>query len=115
MTQKGCVFCAMADGKISTDKLYDDGVFFAVRDINPVAPVHLLIIPYAHVGALSLASIQSLESMSGVLKIAPGLAREIGVSEKGYRLIVNQGSDAGQTVPHFHMHLLAGRSLGALG
>ena len=115
MTQEDCVFCGMVGGWIPAEKLYDDGVFFAIRDINPMAPIHLLVIPHEHVESLNRASKRTLAVIGTVFNLLPALVREAGVAEDGYRLVVNQGPNAGQMVPHFHIHLLAGRLLGSLG
>ena len=110
-----CIFCRIGKGEIPAEKLYDDGAVFAIRDINPKAPVHILVIPHVHVGALAAESGEALEAASRCLSVAPGLAKEAGVHEGGYRLVVNQGAHAGQEVPHFHLHILGGRALGPMG
>jgi histidine triad (HIT) family protein len=115
VTQDDCVFCGIAGGLVPAEKLYDDGVFFAIRDINPMAPIHLLIIPHEHVESLNRASKRSLEVIGTVLNLLPALALDAGVAQDGYRLVVNQGHNAGQMVSHFHIHLLGGGLLGALG
>ncbi len=103
-----CVFCKIDSGEIPGEKLHDDDVCFAIRDINPVAPTHLLIIPHEHIVSLD----EPHEAAIGHLfSVADRLARQEGVDGSGFRLIVNQGEDAGQTVPHIHMHLLGGKRL----
>ena len=109
MSDTDCIFCKIAEGTVPAEKRYDDGQVFAIADLNPIAPTHLLIIPHAHVDALAEAG------AARCLALAPAIARLAGVDAGGYRLVVNQGQAAGQVIPHFHMHLLAGRSLGGMG
>ena len=103
-----CVFCKIDAGEIPGDKLHDDDVCFAIRDIYPVAPTHLLIIPHEHIVSLD----EPHEAVIGHLfSVADRMARQEGVDGSGFRLIVNQGEDAGQTFPHVHVHLLGGKRL----
>ena len=115
MADPDCIFCKIAKGDISADKLFDDGTVFAIRDINPKAPIHVLVIPHEHVEALSTADPDLVAAAAHCLEAAPGIARELGVTDAGYRLVANQGPDSGQEVPHFHLHVLAGRRLGPMG
>lgn len=114
-TQRDCIFCKLGQGQGPSEFLYRDDSVFAVRDIHPKAPVHVLIIPFAHVGALADEPHGQLQSLGSLLTAAVALARQLGVQESGYRLIINQGPHSGQEVPHLHMHLLAGRRLGPMG
>ena len=95
--------------------LYRDDAVFAIRDINPEAPVHILIIPFAHIVDLSSEATERLRSLGSLFNASAMLAKQLDVTESGYRLVVNQGPDSGQGVPHLHMHLLAGHPLLALG
>ena len=115
MSEADCIFCKIAAGVVPSERLYDDGQVFAIADLHPVAPTHLLIIPHAHVGAMADADAPQLDAAMRCLAVAPEVARLAGVTDGGYRLVVNQGEDAGQVVPHFHLHLLAGRRLGGMG
>ena len=115
MFDPNCIFCKIAQGDIPAEKIYDDGTVFAIRDINPKAPTHVLVIPYEHVEALSDADPALVAAAARCLEVAPGIARDLGVAETGYRLVANQGLDSGQEVPHFHLHILAGRRLGPMG
>ena len=115
MSMQDCIFCRIGRGDIPAEKLYDDGVLFAIRDLNPLAPTHLLLIPHEHIGPLAAAPEAQVDVAGRCMTAAANLARELGVAEGGFRLVVNQGADAGQEVPHFHMHLLAGRPLGTMG
>ena len=106
-----CIFCKIVAGEIPADILYQDGEVIAFRDINPLAPVHLLIIPKKHIP--SLAHLPEAESsiIGGMVNIANQLAKREGFAESGYRLVINCGKQGGQLVPHLHMHLLGGRQL----
>ena len=115
MTDPDCIFCRIAQGEIPAEKLFDDGAVFAIRDINPKAPTHVLVIPHEHVEALSDADAGLVAAAARCLEAAPGIARGLGVTDTGYRLVANQGPDSGQEVPHFHLHILAGRRLGPMG
>ena len=108
-----CIFCKIGSGDIPSEKVFDDGTAFAIRDISPKAPTHLLIIPYSHVEALTAADDAQRSAAAHCLAVAPQIASGLGVDS--YRLIANQGTDAGQEVPHFHLHILGGRRLGAMG
>ncbi len=111
-----CVFCKIVAGEIPADILYQDDEVIAFRDINPLAPTHLLIIPKKHIP--SLAQLSEAESMlvGDMVNRANQLAKREGISESGYRLVINCGKQGGQLVPHLHIHLLGGRQLAdALG
>ena len=106
-----CIFCDIGKGQTGTEVLFRDDQCFVIQDINPAAPTHLLVIPYAHV-----TSLEGHGALVGdMLTVAEEMARREQVTSSGYRLVVNQGPDAGQVLPHLHMHLLGGRRLGALG
>ena len=104
-----CLFCKMAGGAIPVKKVYEDDLLFAIEDIAPVAPVHLLIIPKRHlVNSLELTA-EDDRLIGAVHRVAAALARERGVAEDGFRLVNNNNAGAGQSVFHIHFHLLAGR------
>jgi histidine triad (HIT) family protein len=107
-----CIFCKIADGDIPTTSLYDDGEVLAFRDINPEAPIHLLIIPRRHIATINDLTEVDVALVGRMHLAAKQLAAELGVTESGYRLVTNCNRDAGQLVFHLHMHLLAGRELG---
>ncbi|MBI4233733.1 MAG: HIT domain-containing protein [Chloroflexi bacterium] len=110
-----CLFCDIARGKAKSNILYNDDRAFVIRDIQPKAPVHLLIIPTRHFTFLSYLT-EPAEGMVGHLfTVAEEMAKREGVADQGYRLVVNQGAASGQEVPHLHLHLLAGKNLGAMG
>lgn len=105
-----CLFCRMASGEIPVSKVHDDGLVFAIRDINPQAPTHALLIPVEHV-----ASAADLGDDDGVLlgrlfAVAARIAADDGL-DGGWRLVTNVGPDAGQSVHHLHLHLLGGRAM----
>ena len=111
-----CIFCKIVAGEIPSDTLYQDEMVVAFRDINPQAPVHVLIIPREHIPSLTDLPESGPTVMGHVVEVANQLAKNEGVSEKGYRLAINCGEQGGQLVPHLHLHLLGGRQMsGALG
>ncbi len=115
MQKEECLFCKIGQGQLPAEFLYRDDTVFAIRDIYPKAPVHILIIPFAHVGLLADESPAQLQGLERLLTAAAAVARQLGVQENGYRLVINQGPDSGQEVPHLHLHLLAGHRLGPMG
>lgn len=107
-----CIFCQIAAGRTSTPVLYDDGEILAFQDLHPQAPLHLLLIPRAHI-ANSLEIAPAHDALIGrLVRTAALLARRNRVAEDGYRLVTNTNALAGQSVYHLHFHLLAGRALG---
>ena len=106
-----CVFCKILAGEIPSDILYQDEEVIAFRDINPIAPTHLLIVSKKHIPSLLHLTDAEAPLIGHMTKIANQLAREHGVAESGYRLVINCGKEGGQLVPHLHMHLLGGRML----
>ena len=115
MTTGGCVFCVMARDSAHESPIYRDEQVFAVRDINPVADVHLLIIPNIHLASLAYIGPGQVPIMGHLFVVAEEMARREGITLSGYRLVLNQGEDSGQAIEHLHMHLIGGRQLGALG
>ncbi|MGB4209927.1 MAG: histidine triad nucleotide-binding protein [Thermovirgaceae bacterium] len=105
-----CPFCRIVDGHEKADIVYSDHDVMVIRDIHPRAPVHLLVIPKRHVGCAD--DVEDPAVWSPIMGAAVRVARELGLRESGYRLVVNCGADAGQTVNHLHVHLLAGRVFG---
>jgi histidine triad (HIT) family protein len=107
----GCIFCSIIEGKIPSKKVYEDDQVFAFWDINPEAPVHVLIIPKQHIESINELNEDNLKVVGHIYNTAKKIAKELGVAESGYRVVSNCGSDAGQTVFHIHFHLLGGRNL----
>lgn len=106
-----CIFCKIVAGQIGGPPLYQDDLVTAFRDINPQAPVHVLIIPNKHIISLNEAA-EADQSLLGYLYLtAAKLAQQEGVAASGYRVVVNTGADGGQSVFHLHLHLLAGRRM----
>ena len=107
-----CLFCEIAAGRIPSRQAFSDDTLVAFHDINPQAPTHLLLIPRRHVGSLADLTAADGGLLERLAMTAARLARELGLEAAGYRLVINCGEAAGQTVPHLHLHLLAGRRLG---
>jgi len=110
-----CIFCRIVRGDIPGDRLFEDESVIAFRDIQPAAPIHILIIPRRHI--TSVSDLQPEDGrVAGRLLLAAGrIADQEGLREQGYRVVTNTGKWGGQTVDHLHLHLLGGRQLGALG
>ncbi len=106
-----CVFCKIVVGELPSEMLYQDDEVMAFRDINPMAPVHVLIIPKRHIASLAELKDEEAAVIGHMARAANQLARREGIAGKGYRLVVSSGKDGGQVVPHLHMHLLGGRKL----
>jgi len=104
-----CVLCKIASGEIPATIVKREGNMLAFRDLNPQAPTHLLVIPTTHVGSLNDAKDPDL--LGGLLAFARDLAKDTGIDNKGYRVVVNTNPDGGQTVFHLHLHVLGGRSM----
>ncbi len=107
----GCLFCGVIEGKIKANIVYEDERIVAFTDIRPQAPVHILLIPRKHI-----AGVLDIEPNDGgligeIFQVAARLAREKGIADSGFRVVVNSGADAGQSVFHLHYHLIGGRSM----
>ncbi len=106
-----CIFCKIVTGEGASDNLYADGLVTAFRDIHPVAPVHILIVPNKHIPSVNELS-QADEKLVGRLFIVGReLAKREGIDQQGYRLIINTGVDGRQVVPHLHLHLIGGQMM----
>ena len=110
-----CLFCKIIEGDIPADVVYQDEHVLAFRDINPQAPVHILVIPRLHVPTTNDVEEAHRELLGHMVMSAAKIAREEGLSDDGYRLILNCNQHGGQTVFHIHLHLMGGRQLGRLG
>ena len=106
-----CIFCKIINGELPSDIVYQDERVIGFRDINPIAPVHLLIIPRKHIASVRDLTDEDLPMLGHMTVVANKLAEDEGIAEGGYRLIINCGPEAGQTVFHIHMHVLGGRTL----
>lgn len=107
-----CLFCRIANGEIPAKKVHEDSDVVAFHDINPQAPTHVLVIPRRHIAALQEMTASDAGTMGTTILRATEIARDLRLEADGYRLVVNNGEGAGQTVFHIHVHLLGGRSLG---
>ena len=106
-----CLFCNIIDGKLPADIVYQDDEVLAFRDINPVAPTHILCIPRKHISTSNEFTAQDEAVAGKLLLTASKLAKQLGFAEDGYRLVMNCNGHAGQTVFHIHLHLLGGRHM----
>ena len=111
MTDANCIFCKICAGEIPSQKVYEDEDLLAFRDINPQAPVHVLVVPKSHFATLAEMNEEQAELLKKCFVRIPHIAERAGLTN-GYRLIVNQGKDAGQTVMHLHVHILGGTPMG---
>lgn len=108
---QSCIFCKIINGDIPSKKVYEDNSIIAFHDISPNAPVHVLVIPKEHIPSLNSISGDHSKILSEIMMLIPKLAKELGVYESGYRVIVNCGNDSGMMVEHLHFHILGGRPL----
>jgi len=112
MSENNCIFCQVIAGEIPATIVHRDERCVAFDDINPQAPVHVLVIPVEHIESLDEASGRDEGLLGHLLRIGARIANERGLSETGYRTVINTGAGAGQSVFHLHAHLLGGRALG---
>lgn len=105
-----CIFCKIGRHELASDIIYEDEEFLAFKDINPAAPVHVLLVPKKHVSSL-LDEGAGEEMLGRALAQVPRIARQLGLAEDGFRLVINTGKLGGQTVNHLHFHILGGRAL----
>ena len=103
--------CKIAQGQIPSTFLYEDDQVVVINDINPQTPVHMLVLPKKHIQSLAAAQEEDRDLLGHMLMTAKNMARERGVAESGYRIIVNTGRDGAQTVQHLHMHIMGGKQL----
>jgi histidine triad (HIT) family protein len=108
----GCLFCDIVAKKIPSDIVYENEHVIAFRDIRPVAPTHVLVVPKEHVAAIHDLVPDHVGTIGQVMLGARQVAEQLGLVENGFRLVVNDGEAAGQTVHHIHVHVLGGRALG---
>lgn len=107
----GCIFCKIAEGSMPGDILFQDGRLFVLRDISPQSPIHLLIIPKKHITSLADLKEEDLPLLGHMIGVANQMAKDEGILDGGYRLVINAGELGGQVVGHLHMHLMGGRQL----
>ena len=105
-----CIFCKIIAGEIPSNKVYEDETVFAFRDINPQAPVHILVVPKTHIGSVAEINVDNSAVIAHIFEVIPQIAQAEGLAN-GYRVVSNCGSDARQSVQHLHFHILGGREL----
>lgn len=105
-----CIFCKIAAGEIPSTKVYEDETILAFRDINPMAPTHILVIPKTHIPSVAGITAENSSVVAHIFEVIPTIAEKEGLVN-GYRVVSNCGPDAGQTVPHLHFHILGGKQL----
>lgn len=110
-----CIFCKIVSGEISSAKVFEDDTVVAFRDVNPAAPTHVLVIPREHVERVTGLSADSAALLGHLLLVGAKVAAVEGIDASGYRMLLNQGPDAGQLVDHLHLHVLGGHRLKGLG
>ena len=110
-----CIFCKIVAGEVPSEKIYEDEHLIAIRDIHPLAPTHLLLIPREHVATLNDISDLGDGALAALLRAASSLAKKEGVSAEGYRVVINCNHAGGQEVFHLHVHVMGGRPMGRMG
>lgn len=105
-----CLFCEIVNGNIPSTKVYEDDMIYAFKDINPVAPVHFLVVPKEHIGSINDVTAENSKYVAHIFEKIPEIAKSQGIDS--YRVISNCGKDAGQTVLHLHFHVIGGTELG---
>ena len=104
-----CIFCKIAKGELSSDIIYEDDKVLAFRDLDPQAPVHILIIPKEHIESSNFIDEDNSNIIAHIFVVINKLAKKLGIADEGYRVVNNCGENGGQTVPHLHFHLLGSR------
>jgi histidine triad (HIT) family protein len=107
-----CIFCKIAAKEIPSDIVAEDDQVVAFSDINPQAPVHVLVIPKRHIANVAAAGAQDQDLLGHLLRVGAQVAAQAGVAESGFRLVINRGPHSGEAVPHLHLHVVGGRPLG---
>ena len=105
-----CIFCKIIGGEIPSTKVYEDELCYAFRDIAPMAPTHILVVPKTHIQSVAEITGENSAVVAHIFEVIAKIAKDEGL-ETGYRVVSNCGSDAGQTVPHLHFHILGGKVL----
>ncbi len=109
-----CVFCKIVNGEIPAKVVYEDDKVMAFHDINPQAPVHILVIPKEHIPTVNDLEEKHKELIGHIFMVIKEIAKEMGIAESGYRVLVNCNRDGGQEIYHLHFHLLGGAPLGPM-
>ncbi len=106
-----CLFCRIVAGEIPSTKVYEDELTFAFRDLNPVAPTHVLVVPKQHIVGADTITADDGDAVAAMFLAAHAIAKAEGIAETGYRTVFNVGAESGQTVMHLHLHVIGGRKL----
>ncbi len=106
-----CIFCKIIKGEIPSKKVYEDDKVLAFHDINPEAPVHVLVVPKEHIDSVNGINESNADVISHIFLTINKIVKDLGISESGYRVLTNTGKDGGQTVAHMHFHVIGGREL----
>jgi histidine triad (HIT) family protein len=106
-----CIFCQIAVQKLPGEILYDDSDLMVIKDSKPIAPVHILVIPKKHIASLNDAASKDGAILGKMILVAKDYAKRLGVDQSGYRLVINTGPHAGQSIFHLHLHVIGGRHL----
>ena len=106
-----CIFCKIINKEIPSEAVYEDDKVYAFKDIQPQAPVHILIVPKMHIPSANYINVENINFIAEILLLIPKIAKELGIETSGYRLITNHGNDGCQTVDHLHFHLIGGKKL----
>jgi histidine triad (HIT) family protein len=112
MSEGGCIFCRIVAGDLPADRVHEDESTVAFRDLNPQAPVHVLVVPRRHIASVTELEAGDAGVIGSLFIAARRIAEAEGLAGRGYRLVINAGEEAGQTVHHIHLHLLGGRAMG---
>ena len=107
-----CIFCRIVEGKTAAEVVYSDDTVVAFRDINPVAPVHVLVVPRRHIPSVMELTPEDAPMLAAVLAACKRVAEKEGLADRGMRILTNVGEEAGQIVMHLHFHLVGGREMG---
>ncbi|MDP8256550.1 MAG: histidine triad nucleotide-binding protein [Candidatus Alcyoniella australis] len=110
-SEANCIFCKVRSGEIPSEKIYEDELVFVIRDVKPLAPVHLLVIPNEHIQTLLDVPDERIDLLSHMLDVARKMAIREGISKKGFRILINTNSWGGQVVFHLHLHVIGGKPL----
>lgn len=109
---EGCIFCKIINKEIKSEIIYENENFIVFKDIKPQAPIHLLVVPKKHLENISFITDENEDNLKGVFSVIKKVAEKLGILDEGYRVVINNGKDAGQEVNHIHFHILAGRKFG---
>lgn len=107
-----CLFCKIVKKEIKSDIVYEDQNVLVFKDIHPVAPIHVLLIPKRHIESINFIDDSNISYINDIFKVIPEIVKKLGIHDKGYRIIANTGDDGGQLIHHLHFHLIGGKHLG---